>query len=225
MKRRILLVSILILLVGAIWFATATANPPRIMTDRTNVVTNEQGFWSEVLGLEPEPLANCTELRQWIAEHPSAFRSNVVRPRLAVELQYRPAACIACMEAPESAFSAPTTRERMDRLAGSAQYVLHFTAGSSGGELPLLAESLRTSIVEVVGTDTLPCAFMHVETLPPGVPYASAIIGFDRPQDDLDHRVVLLDHDGALGGTIEFALPRGGASALAQALQPTSTRP
>lgn len=187
-------------------------------------IVNERGFWSGLLGIDPDPIADCGELSEWLAEHPTAFHAHVERPAFTAELQYRPAACMACLEKPGATFADPWLKERVKALGTTELFVLRLSPGTGKRELPEITDALQMDIVEVAGTDTVPCAFLHAEPLPPGVPYRSVLLGFDRPQDASDRRVVLRDRRGELGGDLVLALPAGAATAYTQALNPQNTR-
>ena len=188
-------------------------------------VLNERGFWGELLDITPEPITDCAGVREWLAEHPRALYARVQRAQLTAELTYRPGVCTACLELPDAALVDAAVRDRMATLSNGGLYALRFAVGTDPAAHHALRDTLQAYIVEVIGTDTLPCAFMHVETMPPGVPYSSAIIGFDRAQDRADRRIIIRDPHNAFGGDVTLALPLGASKALAEAIDPNATRP
>ena len=158
----------------------------------------------------PDPIADCAGLGEWLQDHPGTFDAQVVRSGFKVDLQYRPAACIACGEGATRAFIDPQFTTRVGELQTSEQFVLRVTrTGEAGGNALELKDALVSDIVEVIGLDTIPCSFLHVEATPPNVPFRSAILGFDRPQDGADRRLVVLDRTGRWGGHIILELPPG----------------
>jgi hypothetical protein len=185
-------------------------------------VVNEPSFWNKLFNTTPAPLADCEALRNWLSEHPGAFVSVQERPAFKAELHYRPAPCTACLELGDVQLTEKPFVERHRELAHSDQYVLRLYPKDRGGDLPKMDETWMPSVMEIVGTDTVPCAFLHVETLPPGVPYRSVLLGFDRAQDEQDRRLVIRDTGKLFGGDLHFNLPTGGPRALAEALNPTA---
>lgn len=187
-------------------------------------VVAKRGFFSELLDIQPRPLADCDEIREWLVEHPRAFHAVTERPGFAAELQYRPAVCMACLEQPSAKLSDPEFQKRQLELAGGDIYHLRISAGKEAGLIPRASLAWQQQIVQVLGSDTMPCAFVHVETLPPGLPYQSVVLGFDASDEPGDRSVIITDGDGTLGGDLVLNFPKGGGRALGQAIQPTETK-
>lgn len=184
-------------------------------------VVNERGLVSRLLNLQPKPLADCAAVREWLEEHPKAFLSTVQRSTFKAELRYRPASCAACLEMPDALLADADYQQRRLELAGSDLYLLRIMPGAHPEETPRPGFNWQARIEEVVGGDTIPCAFVHVETLPPGIRYQNILLGFEAPQDTRDRQLIIRDPDGALGGDLIMPLPTGGPYALAQALNPS----
>jgi hypothetical protein len=155
---------------------------------------------------------DCEELGEWLSEHGALLTAKEERPGLTVELQYRPAACAACAEDRDGRFEDPALRKRVMELKGAELYVLHWSVSSTAPDSlsSLWNEGLQEDLFEVVGLDTLPCAFMHMEAMPAMLPYRSALIGFDRVQDGKDRRILLRDSGKRLGGDIILEFIEGG---------------
>lgn len=185
-------------------------------------VINEPSIWNRLFNLPPAPLADCEEVRNWLAEHPGAFVNVQERAGFKAELHYRPASCIACLELGDAQLTDASFLERSRELAFSDQYVLRLYLKEGDGKGLELNDSWTSRIVEIVGADTVPCAFLHVETMPPGVPFRSVLLGFDRAQDAQDRKLLIRDHDRVLAGDLVFTMPTGGPRALAEAIQPTA---
>jgi hypothetical protein len=173
----------------------------------------------------PDPVKDCKALGQWLATHGKDLTAEVERPGFIAKLEYRPAACLACMEDHDALFADSTFIRRVSPLRTTELYVLKIFVGKAGSDSLYLelSESLLPDLVEVVGTDTVPCAFMHVEAMPSMMHYRSALIGFDRPQDGKDRSVVLRDSKRQFGGDLVFGLPKGGVSHYFTALADTLT--
>lgn len=170
----------------------------------------DRGFfgWSRPA---PKPLRDCAGLAKWLAGHGDGFTARVERPGLVLEASYRPAACTACMENSGAAFADSLFRMRAAELGRSELYVLKLSPGKAGrdGMAMQLDKDLAGDLVEVVGQDTFPCSFIHVEALPSLLPYGTALAGFDRPQDGRDRHLVLRDREGRLGGDLVLSFPQG----------------
>lgn len=185
-------------------------------------VVNERSLISRMLNLQPKPLADCAAVREWLEEHPKAFLSTAARPALKAELRYRPASCAACLEMPDAQLTDADYMQRRLELAGSDLYLLRIMPGEQPEEVPQPGFDWQTRIAEVVGGDTIPCAFIHVETLPPGMRYQSILLGFDALQDMQDRQLIIRDVDDAMGGDLIMPLPTGGPRALAEAINPSN---
>jgi hypothetical protein len=164
----------------------------------------------DLFSFAPDPIADCAGLGEWLQDHPGAFDAHVERTGFTVDLQYRPAACTACGEGSTLTFTDPQFTTRVGELQASELFVLRVANRSDvTGDALELTDALVADIVEVIGRDTIPCSFLHVEATPPNVPFRSAIIGFDRPQDSADRQLVVLDRTGRLGGHIVLELAPG----------------
>lgn len=187
-------------------------------------VVNQKGLLNKLFNIQPSPLKNCSEVAEWMKEHPNAFQSVVQRSEFEAVLQYRPAPCMACLEMSDADLTDDAFVERIGQLENSEQYVLRLHPSNRNSILPQVDGLWQPRVVEIIGLDTIPCAFLHVETMPPGVPFSSVVLGFERLQDDEDRQVLISDLDGTLQGDLLFTLPKGGPSALLGALNPTSQR-
>jgi len=220
-KRILLLTGATAVVVGLLAMRQMGPVPSTQLRTAVPEVVNEPSIWNRLFNTTPAPLADCAALRNWLTEHPGAFVSVQERSEFKAELHYRPASCTACLELGDVQLTEKSFVERNSELAHSDQYVLRLYPKDGDGDLPKMDETWMPSVMEIVGTDTIPCAFLHVETLPPGVPYRSVLLGFDRPQDEQDRRLVIRDTGNLFGGDLHFNLPTGGPRALAEALNPT----
>jgi hypothetical protein len=197
---------------------TACGTGPITKEGKRPGVRPSTGFFS-FFRSRTAPIQNCHELGQWLAKHDKDLVATFERPGLTGELQYRPAACLACMEKRDAAFSDSAFLKRIDQLKATELYVLRIVAGKVSDSTQIeLSENMASSFVEVVGRDTFPCSFMHVEATPSMMPYRSALIGFERAQDDKDRRVILLDSEKHLGGDLVMEFPAKGVSRYAAAV-------
>jgi hypothetical protein len=119
-------------------------------------VINEPSIWNRLFNLPSTPLADCEEVRNWLAEHPGAFMNMQERTGFKAELHYRPASCTACLELGDAQLTDASFLERSRELAFSDQYVLRLYPKEGDGQGPELNDSWTTRIVEIVGTDTVP---------------------------------------------------------------------
>lgn len=169
--------------------------------------------------LKPE-VRDCEGLRYWMAEHSSLFRARVERSTFSAELYYRPAACVACMENQQAQFHDPGLRSRIRELGGGELYMLRFTPDEQVGDslFDLSWDVLMDDFVEIVGSDTVPCSFLHAEAMPSMAPYRSLTLGFDRVQDGHERKLILLDRSGKFGGDVCFSFPERAVEAYMNAV-------
>lgn len=179
--------------------------------------------WFNSFLSRPSSVESCQALGKWLDKYGSGLVAKVERPGFEMELQYRPAACLACMENHDAVFADSTFQERVGQLKATELYVLKIYSGKSASDSSHfeLSEHLAKDLVEVVGMDTFPCAFFHVEALPSLVPYRSALIGFERPQDGRVRRVIFKDTQDHFGGDLIMDLPANGLSRYAEAVPDT----
>lgn len=190
------------LLLVSIW-GCGIAQPEGALKDEAQGLS----WVARMFSSRPAAIEDCSGLSAWLSRHSSLLVARVERAEFTAELQYRPAACMACLEDRTAAFMDKGFRARVAELVNTELYVLRIAPRpgfSAEAQQLVLSENLRGDLVEVVGTDTLKCAFVHVEAMPSMLPYTSVIIGFDRPQDDLDRRIILWDRAEGLGGDLTF---------------------
>lgn len=158
---------------------------------------------------EPDAVTDCATLREWLAGHGDVLVTRVERTGLLAELHYRPALLQSCAEFGDAAFQDTAFQAYSGRLALSEAYVLRLQMPGAQFEELELGERWGKDIVEVIGQDTIPCAFVHAETVPHFAPYRSLLIGFDRKQDDADRKVIVRDPENLLGGDLVLVFPPG----------------
>lgn len=164
----------------------------------------EQGLLAALSDRVKGPLQDCAGLRAWWIEEGAGFSVERTNGQGGFQLQYRPAACAACMERQDAiALSDAGLRSRYRELAAAETYVLQAALKDQEAFLASSGD-LAGRIREVVGNDTVACAFAHIEATPSLMPHLNILIGFDRPQDTRE-RTVLVD---APGGGLRFTFGR-----------------
>lgn len=188
--------------------------------------TEDTGIFAWLM-LPPKPVDDCRGLGKWLDKYGERFNSRVERPGFVLEASYRPAACTACMEERGSVFADSAFRQRVAQLKATEFYVLKVTVGKNEQDTLFLelSDILIADLIEVVGRDTFPCSFMHVEAVPSSLPYRSALVGFDRPQDGRDRYLVLRDREGHFGGDLNLVFPEGSMKAYLTIAPDTLTSP
>jgi hypothetical protein len=166
------------------------------------------GAWTTWFG--ERKCVDCKELLDWMREYPEAMTVKASRAERTVEVRYVPALAAACAEQPEAVFTDVGLQGRAAQLSGGDQYVLRFR--SKAGRTEDVLGLVQAEVMEVVGGDTLPCAFLHEEPAPPVVPWRTVVLGFGHHQDASDRTLVLLDKSGKLGGPWTFRFPEGSFS-------------
>lgn len=191
-----------------------------------DVADREGGFLASLMP-PPRPAKDCKGLGKWLARNGGRFTSRVERPGFVLEASYRPAACTACMEAGGSTFADSAFQQRVVQLKATELYVLKVSARTDKQDTLNLeiSDILMGDLIEVVGSDTFPCSFLHVEAVPSMLPYRTALVGFDRPQDGRDRHLVLHDPEGRFGGAITLTFPEGGLGAYLAIAPDTLTSP
>ena len=190
------------LLLVSIW-GCGTARPEGALKDEAR----EPSWFAGLFSSRPDPIVDCKGLSGWLSANGSSLVSTVEREGFTAELQYRPAACLACLENGTAAFMDDGLRARVAELDKTELYVLRIASRmdhSDDAPQLILSENLRGDLVAVMGPDTLECAFIHMEAMPSMLPYTSALIGFDRPQDGRDRRIILRDRADGFGGDLVF---------------------
>jgi hypothetical protein len=166
-------------------------------------------WFTELFTSEPDPVTDCAALREWLAGHGDVLVSRIERTGLLAELHYRPALLQACADHGDASYMDPEFQAHTGRLAHSEAYVLRLQMPGANFDELELGEQWRKDIVEVIGQDTIPCAFIHAETVPHFAPYRTLLIGFDRSQDNVDRKVVLRDRENVLGGDLILKFTTG----------------
>lgn len=187
----------------------------------------DAGFFGRLFRTKAKPATNCEELGEWLAKHRQQLTAKAETQGFILAAEYRPAACMACMEEREALFTDATFQKRVAELKPTELFVLKFTerTGVPDSLRPSLDDSLAENLVEVVGGDTFNCAFLHIEATPSMLPYRTVLIGFERVQDDKDRQLVLLDRPGQWGGDVKLLFQPGGVKAFAAIAPDSLTTP
>ena len=174
---------------------------------------------------EEPAVRDCASMELWWERYGEELSVVVDRPGWVISLQYRPAERIACKEF-TNGWGRPEFHDRAEVLRATEHYVLRLLPKKKrpgGFDDPLLPDDGWPETLEVIGEDTVPSAFSHVEAMPSSLPYRSVLLGFDRPQDGADRSVVLRDEEGLWGGDVVFRWRPGAFLRYENAVRPGST--
>lgn len=180
------------------------------------------GWWSRVSAVFRRSIDDCEDLRDWLADEGRQLRSTVEADGGTWVLTYAPMAARYCLADADAYGSVEEpTATILDRGRRSAMYILEVRPGQDAAwtDDPLPTGSV---VAEVLGTDTLPCALLHREPLPPSTGFKRYLLGFDRPEDARDRSVVI--HRGAAGASAPIVIRlRPGAVQAFEALNTQRT--
>lgn len=167
----------------------------------------------ELAGAYP---TTCAELGHFVAKELGGLSTEAYGPEgVGISLQYRPALLRSCMVDKEAALSyvikgmetgamdswvvkVPRTIPGTDSTTSSA--FLEYLFRSSGA---------KQDIVLVVGTDTVPCGFLHLESNPSMSRYHHLLIGFDVAEDHRQRQMIWTGPDDLMGAPIHFKFREG----------------
>jgi len=146
-------------------------------------------------------LDNCAELGEWLAHHREGFERTAEQAGVKLSLRRVPAICAVCQDADwSSSFSDPKLIAALAERRGTDSYVLTVHENAGGREVQnadstlfsdLRSDSCGPRWLEIVGRDTVPCDFVHVEATGEMVSGAIILLAFEHAED-LDARTVLL---------------------------------
>ncbi|MEO8589947.1 MAG: hypothetical protein ABI432_11290 [Flavobacteriales bacterium] len=186
---------------------------------------------------EAARITGCADLEMLVAREFNGFMASSSSAQHAFLLEYRPAMLQLCITSGSpSDLKAPAFIAEMERSRATDMYVMKVPRTDEGNEkavdeefLLYLSNAAVKDLVEVVGEDTVECAFVHLETTPAIGPYHHMILGFDSPQDGKQRKIVWHDGSGLLGKDLVFEFKAGSfdqyEKILAQALMNSSSMP
>ncbi len=157
----------------------------------------------------------CSELYDKCNDELNGLRANVDEGGYSFELSYVPKEVAACRKSGDNGASVMDASARAIDAGAADQYVLRITSKAGGpvGDAidleQLLGIGVQKRIHAIVGRDSLPCAFAHVESGPGHSPVTSVLIGFDAPQNSADRRIVIRETDAMESRKVTLAFPVG----------------
>lgn len=161
-------------------------------------------LWAGVSSFLSSEIDDCAELRAWLSEHGVGLISASHNRSFEVRIRCIPSAVRYCMT-PLDAFGQNGASASSAIVQGqfTTQYIVELRPRTVSAFDPLGSwRFAEEDIVEVLGGDTVPCAFVQHEPPVPSLPYRRAIIGFDHPESPLDRRIMIRDRDGSHGGDL-----------------------
>jgi len=181
--------------------------------------TLSPGILTSDVSVETTP-STCSELGLFVAGELGGLISRSTGPvGDSFILQYRPAVLEMCTRSRETVLlKVIGNRKEVEGRAATDSWVMKLPRAVSEKGPNMSDEFLHylsmssgaiKDIVEIVGQDTIPCAFLHVETTPSVGPYHHVLIGFDTPQDSQQRKLIWHDRVGLLGGEVQFEFPNG----------------
>jgi|GEM_PF-5366189 len=156
-------------------------------------------------------IEDCAGLHAWLQEEGAGLDCGTRNKAFVFRIRYVPSAVRYCM-APLDAFgeSGRSAASVISQGMFTTQFILEIQP--LAGAMLDASQPLRfveTDIVEILGTDTMPCAFLHHEPRIPSLPYQRLILGFDHPESSMDRKIVLRDRDGTHGGDVILRFDQG----------------
>ncbi|MBP6390577.1 MAG: hypothetical protein KA352_06765 [Flavobacteriales bacterium] len=149
-------------------------------------------------------IEDCADLREWMEGDGARLSCRSRNNSFEVRLRYIPSPVRYCM-APLDVFDEGEASAASAIAKGqvTTQYILELQPlAASAFETPQPLRFTEADIVEVLGTDTVPCAFVQHEPRVPSMPFQRSILGFDHPESPMDRKIVIRDRDGRHGGDI-----------------------
>lgn len=163
---------------------------------------------------------SCGDVLRLLAEDWNGLRAvinNAAGHRF--EAEYRPHVLDACMEVrPELRLA-----DLANGLEGLDMWLLRIPrmamkdgADPGPGQAEYLNFSAQHDLFEVIGSDTIPCSFLHVESTPAIGPYHQILVGFDMVLDERDRILLWRDQHGSHAGDLRFELKPGAFAVCAR---------
>lgn len=158
----------------------------------------------------------CVDLGRFVANALGGLSAEVKGPHgVGIQLQYRPALLRACMGNSEALVNdvirgmAP---EAMDTwMIKVPRMILGTDSTTSSAFMEYLFRSSGAArdIVLVVGSDTIPCGFVHLESTPALSQFHQLLIGFDVAEDERQRQVIWTGPHDLMGDPIHFVFREG----------------
>lgn len=162
---------------------------------------------------------DCATLVRLVREELGGLRAVAPGEGPCPSIQYRPAEVEQCMELASIGRDTVPIASIDRPVDASEQYVLSIPRAmvlarpDEDAFGAYLAQGLVHDLVELVDGDTVPCAFIHLESGAAMAPERKVLVGFDRPQDGRERRLLLLDRQGFFGRDLLFTFKPGVFSA------------
>lgn len=155
-----------------------------------------------------EPLT-CKEVLETYRKNRSSYTAVITRNGVRWELEYHPEVCRSCLGLPDRVLLDSLQKISPIHHENSSSYVLRaYATEKNSARSGTIARISHGLITEIIGRDTIPCAFLHLETLPAEAPFHSAIVGFlHNEQLPGERRVAIRDDEHIWGGDLLFSFP------------------
>lgn len=162
----------------------------------------------------------CGDLLGFLAEDWNGLRSEVGDAHgQRIEAEYRPSVLHACMDARPELLLSDLVKgpEGLDMwLIRVPRSGMMNVADSGPDHSPYLAFSAQYDLFEVIGNDTIPCAFWHVESTPSVGAHHQLLVGFDVALDERDRYLIWKGHTDGRGEDLRFRLKPGAFAVCAR---------
>lgn len=162
----------------------------------------------------------CGDLLRFLAEDWNGLRSEVVDAHgQRIEAEYRPRVLHACMEAQPELLLADLVEgpEGLDMWLLRMPRSGMMDGADPGPDLsPYLASSAQHDLFEIIGNDTIPCAFWHLESTPSVGPHHQLLVGFDVALDERDRFLLWKGRPDSHSEDLRFRLKPGAFAVCAR---------
>jgi hypothetical protein len=176
-------------------------------------VTSPASRQVELPGAYP---TTCAELGHFVAKELGGLSTQALGPEgVGISLQYRPALLRSCMVDKEAALH--DVIKAMETGATDSWVVkvprtipgTDSTTSSAFMEYLFRSSGAKQDIVMVIGTDTVPCSFLHLEGTPSVSRHHQLLIGFDVPEDHRQRKMIWKGPEELMGAPIHFEFREG----------------
>lgn len=160
----------------------------------------------------PNPDLSCSELKDACATELQELSVKKLHGGYEWTLIYLPKELEACRSGMDGALVVDALRTTSE-MNSTDQYVLQINALADGGDFDLnsfLQYGIERRIRAVIGRDTVPCGFAHVESGPANSPLIRVIMGFDVLPNSADRTILISGEENSVNsGVLVLDYPHG----------------
>lgn len=182
----------------------------------------EQTFFSRLFSgmVTQTELEDCPGLMDWLRLNPTVLTEKFVGNGFTIVLELQLAECLACKDLPKAKFIDSNFIKQLADHTGTTAYVMRVVRNSDdkGRSFDPFVKLTERNVMQVIGSDSIPCAFLHFEASPAMAPHRTALLGFETASGTFARQVLIRDTTGELGGDISFHYSEQGFTRLEKVL-------